>query len=1173
MNKATAATVKQKVAAVPAKAERQRPVRHDEAPPLVQDVIASAGRPLDEETRAFFEPQFGYSFANVRLHTDGRASASAQSVNALAYTVGQDIVFRSGQYNPSTPAGRHLLAHELTHVIQQDMGGGESSSLLPGGSLEQEADQVATAAAGGASVRVEGAGRPGLMRQAESLIKTLNPVQMTDAQLEQEYNLLRTELMQRARRSDPDTDSLVQALTRIEAEAVRRNGMAKKLRNPLIPNVQGASDRDRLINAIRIIQNVKPTGNGMYTVEIDNKTVSVTQKDLDEANARIIGAIKEGLRRTASEAEYAETGYNSQSELDKKHWIVSSAIKFIGNIKDPGPFLRAEVAQSRNLAAAAQEALKVKNYAGAAAFLADSESAAIRAKGMYRMYWEGIISAGEATVTVLEYTRDASFLLLGILATIASAGAAAGLLTAADIGAGGTAAAGAIATWTPFVAQVGEAGVRVAEGDKVDWAKLAIDGIVTAILSKFGGKLGEGVAGRIIGQNPVAQSLGKHIVARIVSSEINGVAAVTFTTVVNSVYAKVRNQNMTWGTFLDQLITELTDPKSQIMNVLLGAIEGYGHGKGAQIKGLPAPHGGGGQEKGGTPPPAGGGSKDTAGSKPPPPPDTAGTSVKDQAPPPPPPAADAVAKQQAPPPPPAADTTIHAPEVKPGAPPPAPNEKLPPPSAVDTPANKPAVDQPPVEKAPATPPPAAEKGTPASKPPPPEAGTPVKDQPPPPPAADVVKDPAPKGQVADTPVTPAAEGDKAAASGKAVTPAEVEQQTKQAKLEAQAKDFQDDLQRAIDRLADAETTTRAAKEIAKLKKELAAEAAKKAKEAQQKAEQAKGTEKAEELVQAAAQAKEDATAAKADSDRAQGELDKAIDAQKVAKKVESESRQLSAIATTEASMPKRQAMADKIDGLKTQRVELEKRIADQQKEVDRAQRKYSEASRQVSNKKGAEREAALAKVHELENDLNKATDVLNPLKEQRAKLNTQIEVAQTELQREIERSTELSEDVKADLRKAAVKDWMRDFVNSAEGDAKFDAKGRPIDPVYNKPVGKLSPDHIYPVSKIEKLPGFNELSRAQQVEVLNLKENLMGIDLAVNESRKDRSWAEYEGLGGKEIDPKVRKELIRREDIAKKIVENAIAERLGNKPPHPDPGGAQGGAAQPQTTTTQKPTP
>lgn len=152
------------------------------APPIVHDVLRSPGQPLDPRTRAFMEPRLGHAlsrvsirpssaeniqskltvnspddqfeqeanqvaeqaihaptlgassaeeakpghnFRQVRIHTDARAAESARAVNALAYTVGKDIVFGAGQYKPKTGEGSQLLAHELTHVLQQSDAGRE----------------------------------------------------------------------------------------------------------------------------------------------------------------------------------------------------------------------------------------------------------------------------------------------------------------------------------------------------------------------------------------------------------------------------------------------------------------------------------------------------------------------------------------------------------------------------------------------------------------------------------------------------------------------------------------------------------------------------------------------------------------------------------------------------------------------------------------------------------------------------------------------------------------------------------------------------------------------------------------------------------------------------------------------------------------------------------------
>ena len=89
------------------------------APPIIQDVLQSPGRPLESATRADIEPRLGHDFGEVRVHTDNKAAMSALAINALAYTAGQHVVFGANQYSPSTANGRRLLAHELTHVVQQ----------------------------------------------------------------------------------------------------------------------------------------------------------------------------------------------------------------------------------------------------------------------------------------------------------------------------------------------------------------------------------------------------------------------------------------------------------------------------------------------------------------------------------------------------------------------------------------------------------------------------------------------------------------------------------------------------------------------------------------------------------------------------------------------------------------------------------------------------------------------------------------------------------------------------------------------------------------------------------------------------------------------------------------------------------------------------------------------
>ncbi len=138
------------------------------APPIVHDVLRSPGRPLDRETRNSMEPRFGQDFSTVRVHSDARAAESARAVNALAYTVGSDVVFADGEFRPSEPQGQTLLAHELTHVVQQGGAAGYSEPLVVGSphtTAEAEAHRAAAAVGAGGSSTIHARASSGTMQR------------------------------------------------------------------------------------------------------------------------------------------------------------------------------------------------------------------------------------------------------------------------------------------------------------------------------------------------------------------------------------------------------------------------------------------------------------------------------------------------------------------------------------------------------------------------------------------------------------------------------------------------------------------------------------------------------------------------------------------------------------------------------------------------------------------------------------------------------------------------------------------------------------------------------------------------------------------------------------------------------------------------------------------------
>lgn len=138
------------------------------APPIVHNVLRSPGEPLPAAARAFMEPRFGHDFSQVRIHRDSLAAESARVVNALAYTVGNRVVFGAGQYAPETHPGARLLAHELAHTVQNPSRGHLLPFLTIGpvdDPAERDADRSADAVMAGNAVALSPMSHGVLRRQ------------------------------------------------------------------------------------------------------------------------------------------------------------------------------------------------------------------------------------------------------------------------------------------------------------------------------------------------------------------------------------------------------------------------------------------------------------------------------------------------------------------------------------------------------------------------------------------------------------------------------------------------------------------------------------------------------------------------------------------------------------------------------------------------------------------------------------------------------------------------------------------------------------------------------------------------------------------------------------------------------------------------------------------------
>jgi hypothetical protein len=172
----------------------------------VLDTVGSGGSPLPAEVRQDMEGRFGQDFGDVRVHSDGTAHDSAKSVNAQAFTVGSDIVFQSGNYDPASDSGRHMLAHELTHVVQQRNGPVDGTDAGGGVKISDPSDRFEREAVANADhVMSAPAPAPDVQRTAEGSGSV--SVQREDAPAEEEEDAAAQTFVQRQDEEQPEEES------------------------------------------------------------------------------------------------------------------------------------------------------------------------------------------------------------------------------------------------------------------------------------------------------------------------------------------------------------------------------------------------------------------------------------------------------------------------------------------------------------------------------------------------------------------------------------------------------------------------------------------------------------------------------------------------------------------------------------------------------------------------------------------------------------------------------------------------------------------------------------------------------------------------------------------------------------------------------------------------------
>lgn len=337
------------------------------------------------------------------------------------------------------------------------------------------------------------------------------------------------------------------------------------------------TDAANLAEVMAAVDAIEPGGLGDYYTRFKGTEIRMDQAQRDQLVAGARSALRKALGKVTRDIDMARTGLKLQQQTNDEFPITSFFVRGFAGVGDIPEALGISASRAQMQVATARQLAADGKFVAAAKLLADAEKAAKRAVRLEYEYRDRIIGTGESTITVLEYTRDASFITLGVLAIIATGGAAAGGLgsTTTVLGIEGVStavAANTIATAAPIVATLGGVGMQVYLDEPVDWGRVGVDLAVNLVLAKFGGRLSQVLFTRLAGRAAVA-SVNKIVFGRIVSSLVMHEASVLFTTAADNTYRALRYKNVTWGGFVNELADRLSDPKGLFVATLMGAIQ------------------------------------------------------------------------------------------------------------------------------------------------------------------------------------------------------------------------------------------------------------------------------------------------------------------------------------------------------------------------------------------------------------------------------------------------------------------------------------------------------------------------------------------------------------------------------------------------------------------------
>ncbi|MBL8932585.1 MAG: DNA/RNA non-specific endonuclease [Kineosporiaceae bacterium] len=346
-----------------------------------------------------------------------------------------------------------------------------------------------------------------------------------------------------------------------------------------LPPGDGLAAARAVMNAVDAMR----PGPGM-TVETTyrGRPLVLTVPQAERVRAAAREALTKSLARSLSRAEYANDRYRAQRRINAEHPVSSriarawSFIRTGGGHSDPGDRLGQQLLLIEVASELVRAAIGAGRFGQAAENLASVETLARRSSRLVEVYINQLIEGAESAAGGLEFTRDAAFLTLGVLAVVATGGAAAGAAPGViGTGIGGLTVGGTatvISVGAPIVAGVGVGAVRTAYGDRVDWGAIMVDAAAQVVLAKVGGRFGQGLFGRLVG-NPATAGLAKKALASLTSGLATHELSQAFSVSVQHTYDALRGRDVTWEAFLEDLERRLTDPKGLFMAAVMSGVQ------------------------------------------------------------------------------------------------------------------------------------------------------------------------------------------------------------------------------------------------------------------------------------------------------------------------------------------------------------------------------------------------------------------------------------------------------------------------------------------------------------------------------------------------------------------------------------------------------------------------